>query len=142
MKSNDSLSEIWSKLRDKTKDISDDILEEKGNNSYFDEIYKYKSKTKKGKNGHIIFLYLRLKKELNKIEVLLDTGKNPDSPLKDPNGITSTDKSKIWRFTAGQYPQIPAYILVSPDDIKSGYKKYDDIRELIFQSYKTLNLPK
>ena len=121
--------DIWSKLREITKNINPDDVVEKSNKSYC-ESYKYKSKTKKGKNGHIIFLYLHFRK--TDIQVLLNTGKNHS--LDDPKKITSRETR--WKKT------IRYKILVKPEDINSGKYTYDYIEDLIRQCYQTLNLTK
>jgi predicted RNA-binding protein YlqC (UPF0109 family) len=136
METNNTLLKIWKKLRYNAKNINldDDDVEEERNTSKY-ESYKYKSKTKEGENGHIIFLYLHLRK--TDIQVLLDTGKNHS--LDDPKNITLRETR--WGKT------IRYKILVKPEDIKdinpkTGKYTYDDIKYLMSQCYETLNLEK
>ena len=128
-------NDIWSKLREITKNINldDDVVEEPIVSNY--ESYKYESRTKKGANGHIIFLYLSHRKK--DIRVLFDTGANHS--LFDRKGITL--KEFHYKNT------IRYKILVKPEDIKdinpeTGKYTYEDIEKLILQCYQTLNFTK
>jgi len=132
---NDSIDDIWEKLNDIANALNNnDVYPEKNDNKSYLKSNKFKRKTKKGENNHKIFLYLYLTKSKKHVRILFDTGSNPKNSLDDKKGITKPCTG--WKNT------IPRQMRVTPDKINNKDYTYDDIRDLMYQCYKTLNNPK
>jgi hypothetical protein len=131
MKSDDDIFKIYSELINIAENLnSNDILKEENNNR-IEQGYKFKSRTRKGKYRRKFFLYILLPNKQNRVEILLDTG--IDDNVIDKKGITTPVIS---------WAHIKKKIVVTPEDINSGRKTYDDIEDLMNQCYRFLNLRK
>ena len=130
MKSDDDIFKIYSELINIAENLNpDDIIKEESNTP---KGYKFKSRTRKGKYRRKFFLYILLPNKQNRVEVRLDTGKY--------NNVI--DKKRITTRFPYDWHHIKKKIVVTPEDINSGKKTYDDIEDLINQCYRFLNLKK
>jgi len=130
MKSDDDIFKIYSELINIAENLDpDDVFKEESNTP---KGYKFKSRTRKGEHRHKFFLYILPPNKQNRVEVRLDTGKH--------NNVI--DKKRITTRFPYDWHHIKKKIVVSPEDINSGRKTYDDIKDLMNQSYRTLNLIK
>lgn len=133
VKSDGDILKIYSELISIAENLDpDDVLKEENINA-IEKGYKFKSRTRKGKYRRKIFLYVLLPNKQNRVEVLLDTGMDDD--VIDKRGITTPVPPTSWKH-------IKKKIVVTPEDINSGRKTYDDIKDLMNQCYRLLNLIK
>jgi hypothetical protein len=91
---------------------------------------KFMSKTRKGKHGRKIFLYLVLCPNYVKIE--LNAGKNSEYKIYDPKSLIDPEPS---------HDGIGGKIIIRPKEFEIKYSK-KDVDDIIKQFYEMLNLRK